>query len=42
MIPIEKVKNIIEKHSKLEAFIFYNLDKKNLLKCQKNIPTLMR
>ena len=38
MIPIEKVKNIIEKHSKLETDLSStNIDKKNLLKCQKNI-----
>ena len=40
MIPIEKVQDIIAKHDELEKDLSSgSIDKKNLLKNQKNIPT---
>ena len=40
MIPLEKVKDILDKHAKLEVDLSSaDVDKKNLLKCQKNIQT---
>ena len=37
MIPEEKVKNLISKHSKLESDLSsLKVDKKNLLRCQRS------
>ena len=40
MIPLEKVNDIIDKHSKLEADLSSaNIDKKNSQKCRKSIQS---
>ena len=38
MIPLDKVKDILDRHAKLEVNLSSaDIDKNNLLKCQKNI-----